>query len=577
MKVRKERYEMRQRTYLLPTLRDVPSDAEIKSHQLMLRAGLIRQTASGIYSYLPLGRRVLKKIETIIREEMDETGAQEMLMPAIQPAELWEESGRIDDYGPELIRLKDRHDRDFVLGATHEEVITSIVRDEIKTYKKLPMNLYQIQTKYRDERRPRFGVLRSREFIMKDAYSFNTSAENLDQSYHDMYEAYKKIFTRCGLDFRAVEADSGAIGGTGSHEFMVLSEVGEDTIAYSDQSEFAANIEIAPVIQKEEATKEVILELALTRTPNVRTIDEVAKFFNVSPAKTIKSLLFIVDEKPVLVLVRGDHEVNEIKVKNAFGGATVELATPEKVLNILGCETGFVGPIGIPENVTILADQAVRNIVNGICGANEVDKHYQNVNPDRDFTVSRYEDVRFIQEGDPSPCGKGVIKFAKGIEVGHVFKLGTKYSEALGATYLDEQGKSQMMIMGCYGIGVSRLIAAIAEQHHDENGLVWPASVAPFHLHLITINVKDEAQKQLSEELYTALKKERYEVLFDDRPERAGVKFNDSDLIGLPVRVAVGKKASEGIVEVKVRKTGEMIEVHQSELSAKLAELFETL
>lgn len=568
---------MRQRTYLSPTLRDVPADAEIKSHQLMLRAGFIRQTASGIYSYLPMGRKVLRKVEEVIREEMNEAGGQEVLMPAIQPAELWEESGRLGDYGPELMRLKDRHGRDFVLGATHEEVITSLVRDDVQSYKKLPMNLYQIQTKYRDERRPRFGVLRSREFIMKDAYSFDTSLEGLDQSYNDMYNAYQKIFSRCRLDFRAVEADSGAIGGTDTHEFMVLSEIGEDTIAYSDQSDFAANIEIAPVHATYAKSDAALLERQIVDTPNARTIDEVVHFFGVPSSQTIKSLLFMVDEQAVLVLVRGDHEVNEIKVKNAFNKASVELASPEQTAELLGCETGYIGPINLPESVTIIADKAVEAVVNGICGANERDKHFKDVNPGRDFTVSRYEDLRLIQEGDPSPCGKGTIRFAMGIEVGHVFKLGTKYSEDLGAKYLDENGKSQTMIMGCYGIGVSRTVAAIVEQHHDENGMVWPTSVAPFDIHLVTINVKDQEQKELGEQLYTSLKQQRYDVLFDDRPERAGVKFKDSDLIGLPIRVGVGKRAAEGIVEVKVRKTGEMIEVPVTDLHTTLTTLFEQL
>jgi prolyl-tRNA synthetase len=568
---------MRQRNYLLPTLRDVPADAEIKSHQLMLRAGFIRQTASGIYSYLPLGKKVLRKVEEIIREEMDASGAQEVLMPAIQPAELWEESGRLGDYGPELMRLKDRHNRDFVLGATHEEVITTLVRDDVQSYKKLPMNLYQIQTKYRDERRPRFGVLRSREFIMKDAYSFDTSQEGLDESYNKMYNAYQNIFTRCNLNFRAVEADSGAIGGTDTHEFMVLSDIGEDTIAYSDQSDFAANIEIAPVRVNYTKSEESLVELQIVDTPNTRTIDEVTSFLAVQASATIKSLLYIVNEEPVLVLVRGDHDVNEIKVGNVLGKASIELATPEQTASILGCETGFIGPINIPDSVKVIADHAVEYIANGVCGANEKDKHFINVNPSRDFEVSFYEDLRLIQEGDPSPDGKGTIQFAMGIEVGHVFKLGTKYSEALGAKFLDENGKSQPMIMGCYGIGVSRTVAAIVEQHHDENGMVWPSAIAPFDVHLVTINVKDEEQKRLGEELYDTLKHERFNVLFDDRPERAGVKFKDSDLIGLPIRVGVGKKAAEDIVEVKVRKTGDMIEIHVSNLVDTLKKLYNQL
>ncbi|MFV8827185.1 proline--tRNA ligase [Alkalihalobacterium sp. APHAB7] len=568
---------MKQSSYFIPTMRDVPADAEIASHQLMLRAGMIRQTASGIYSYLPLGKRVLKKVEEIIREEMDASGAIEVLMPAIQPAELWEESGRLGDYGPELMRLKDRHDRDFVLGATHEEVITSLVRDDVKSYKKLPLNLYQIQTKYRDERRPRFGVLRSREFLMKDAYSFDTSKEGLDVSYEKMYNAYTRIFQRCGLEFRAVEADSGAIGGTDTHEFMVLTEVGEDTIAYSDQSEFAANIEIAPVHVEYTKSSEAAETLKKVETPNVRTIEELVSFFNHPADLIIKAMLFIVNDEPVVVLVRGDHEVNEIKVKNLFDKGVVELATPEQAKQFLNCETGYIGPIGLPSNVKVVADVAVQYVVNGICGANELGYHFQYVNPERDFAVSTYADLRIIQEGDPSPDGRGTIKFAEGIEVGHVFKLGTKYSEALGASFLDDQGKSQSMIMGCYGIGVSRTVAAIVEQSNDENGLVWPTTVAPFDIHLIAINIKDEAQLSLADKLYDQLRNSRYDVLYDERPERAGVKFKDADLIGLPIRIGVGKKAAEGIVEVKLRKTGEMFEVSVDELNNKLAEVFNKL
>ncbi|GAE36065.1 prolyl-tRNA synthetase [Halalkalibacter akibai JCM 9157] len=412
---------------------------------------------------------------------------------------------------------------------------------------------------------------------MKDAYSFDTSIEGLDASYQAMYQAYQNIFSRCELDFRAVEADSGAIGGTDTHEFMVLSEIGEDTIAYSDSSDFAANVEIAPVRVEYNKSTEAPLELTEIDTPNTKTINELTTLLSVEASQVIKSILFMVDGQPVLVLVRGDHEVNEIKVGNVFNKAVVEIASAEQVLEILACETGFIGPISVPEKVTVIADKAVETIVNGVCGANAKDKHFQSVNPGRDFQVSRYEDLRLIQEGDPSPDGVGTIKFAKGIEVGHVFKLGTKYSDALGAKYLDENGKSQTMIMGCYGIGVTRTIAAIVEQNSDENGIVWPVSVAPFDLHLVTLNIKDEAQKQLGEELYRSLSNERFEVLYDDRPERAGVKFKDSDLIGLPIRIAVGKKASEGIVEVKVRKTGEMSEVHVSELVEKLKEMLSEL
>lgn len=556
---------MKQSMTLIPTLREVPADAEIKSHQLLLRAGFVRQNASGIYSYLPMAQRVLKKIETIVREEMDNAGAVELLMPALQQAELWQESGRWYTYGPELMRLHDRHTREFALGATHEEVITSLVRDEVKSYKRLPLTLYQIQTKFRDEKRPRFGLLRGREFIMKDAYSFHSSQESLDEVYDRLFTAYSNIFSRCGLDFRAVIADSGAMGGKDTHEFMVLSDVGEDTIAYSDTSNYAANIEMAPVVNTYEKSNEPQKEMEKVLTENKKSIEEVVGFLNVDASKCIKSLLFKVDDQYVLVLVRGDHEVNDIKLKNLYAASIVELATPEETKEILGCSIGSLGPVGV-RNVEIVADPAVQAIVNGVCGANEEHHHFINVNADKDFSVTKYADIRFIQEGDLSPDGQGKIVFAKGIEVGHVFKLGTRYSEAMNATYLDENGKSQPMIMGCYGIGVSRTLAAVAEQFNDENGLVWPAQIAPFEVHLIPINLKDEAQAKLASELYEQLKAQRLEVLMDDRAERPGVKFADSDLIGLPVRVTVGKKAAEGIVELKVRKTGEMLEVHKDDL-----------
>jgi prolyl-tRNA synthetase len=557
---------MKQSMTIIPTLREIPADAEIKSHQLLLRAGYIRQNASGVYSYLPLAKRVLQKIETIIREEMERAGAVELLMPALQQAELWQESGRWYSYGPELMRLQDRHNRDFALGATHEEVITSLVRDEIKSYKRLPITLYQIQTKFRDEKRPRFGLLRGREFIMKDAYSFHSSQKSLDEVYQKMFEAYSNVFSRCGLNFRAVIADSGAMGGKDTHEFMVLSDVGEDTIAYSDSSSYAANIEMAPVVVQYEKSNEEVRPLEKVQTIGKKTIDEVSEFLNVSKDKCIKSLLFKVDDQYVLVLVRGDHEVNDVKVKNLFEASIVELATPEETAKVMNCPIGSLGPINVSEQVKVVADKAVQAIVNGVCGANEEDYHYINVNPDRDFQVSEYADLRFIQEGDPSPDGQGKIKFARGIEVGHVFKLGTRYSETMNATYLDENGKTQPMIMGCYGIGVSRTMAAIVEQYHDDRGIIWPLSVAPFSVHLIPVNIKDESQKQLADQLYEMLQKHGIEVLYDDRNERAGVKFADSDLIGIPFRITVGKRAEEGIVELKIRKTGETLEVHTENL-----------
>ncbi|AGE21720.1 proline--tRNA ligase [Geobacillus zalihae] len=557
---------MRQSQAFIPTLREVPADAEVKSHQLLLRAGFIRQSASGVYTFLPLGQRVLQKVEAIIREEMNRIGAMELFMPALQPAELWQQSGRWYSYGPELMRLKDRHERDFALGPTHEEMITAIVRDEVKTYKRLPLVLYQIQTKFRDEKRPRFGLLRGREFMMKDAYSFHTSKESLDETYNNMYEAYANIFRRCGLNFRAVIADSGAIGGKDTHEFMVLSDIGEDTIAYSDASDYAANIEMAPVVATYEKSDEPPAELKKVATPGQKTINEVTSYLQVSPERCIKSLLFNVDGRYVLVLVRGDHEANEVKVKNALDATVVELATPEETERVMNAPIGSLGPIGVSEDVTVIADHAVAAITNGVCGANEEGYHYIGVNPGRDFAVSQYADLRFVKEGDPSPDGKGTIRFARGIEVGHVFKLGTKYSEAMNAVYLDENGQTQTMIMGCYGIGVSRLVAAIAEQFADEHGLVWPASVAPFHIHLLTANAKSDEQRALAEEWYEKLGQAGFEVLYDDRPERAGVKFADSDLIGIPLRVTVGKRAGEGVVEVKVRKTGETFDVPVSEL-----------
>lgn len=567
---------MKQSMTLIPTLREVPADAEIKSHQLLLRAGFMRQNASGVYSYLPLAHKVLKKIENIVREEMNEAGAVELLMPALQQAELWQESGRWYTYGSELMRLKDRHERDFALGATHEEVITSLVRDEVKSYKRLPLSLYQIQTKFRDEKRPRFGLLRGREFIMKDAYSFHATKESLDEVYDKLFKAYSNVFQRCSLNFRAVIADSGAMGGKDTHEFMVLSDVGEDTIAYSDTSDYAANIEMAPVIANYEKSQEALREIEKVRTENQKSIEEISHFLNVTPQVCIKSLLFKVDERYVLVLVRGDHEVNDIKLKNTLEASTVELATADETKQVLGCTIGSIGPVDV-QNVEVIADYAVEAIVNGVCGANEEHFHFVNVNPERDFKVGSYADLRFIQEGDLSPDGKGTILFAKGIEVGHVFKLGTRYSEAMNATFLDENGKSKPMIMGCYGIGVSRTMAAVAEQFNDENGLVWPVNIAPFDLHLIAINMKDENQASLAEELYATLKQNRYDVLMDDRQERPGVKFADSDLIGLPVRITVGKKASEGIVEVKIRKTGEMQEVHKDQLVQTISQIISTL
>lgn len=565
---------MKQSKTFIPTLREIPADADVKSHQLLLRAGFIRQNTSGVYSYLPLATKVLKKIEQIVREEMEAIDAVELLMPALQQAELWQETGRWEAYGPELMRLKDRHNRDFALGATHEEVITSLVRDEVKSYKKLPLTLYQIQNKFRDEKRPRFGLLRGREFVMKDAYSFHATRESLDETYNDMIKAYTNIFTRLGLNFRAVIADSGSIGGKDTHEFMVLSEIGEDTIAFSDESSFAANIEMAEVNVEYSHSNEDMKELEKVSTPDQKSIDEIVEFLKVSPESCIKSLVFNVDDELVVVLARGDHEINDIKLKNALDAQSVELADDKVIFDLLGSHVGSLGPVKLPINVKVIADNAIKSIRNGVCGANEDGFHYINVNPGRDFAIDRFEDLRFIQVGDPSPDGKGTIKFAEGIEVGHVFKLGTTYSDSMKATFLDENGRAQSFIMGCYGIGVSRLVAAVAEQFQDSYGFVWPKQIAPYDIHLISVNEKDEAQKNLTEETYKLLQSYRYDVLYDDRKERAGVKFADADLIGLPVRVTIGKKASEGILEVKFRQSGETFEWAKEELVDRLNNFF---
>ncbi|KOP79018.1 prolyl-tRNA synthetase [Lysinibacillus sp. FJAT-14745] len=565
---------MKQSKTFIPTLREVPADAEVKSHKQLLRAGFIRQNTSGVYSYLPLAKRVLTKIENIIREEMEAINSIELLMPSLQSAELWQESGRWEKYGPELMRLKDRHDRDFALGPTHEEVVTTLVRDEIKSYKKLPLTLYQIQTKFRDEKRPRFGLLRGREFIMKDAYSFHASRESLDETYDDMYRAYSNIFSRLGLNYRAVIADAGSIGGKGTHEFMVLSEIGEDTIAYSDTSDYAANIEMAEVLVDYQPSDEALKDVEKVATPDQKTIEEVSAFLNIEPSNVIKSLVFDVDGELVVVLARGDHEINDIKLKNALDAGSVELASEAAIRESLGCGIGSIGPVKLPVDIKVVADNAIKSIRNGVAGANADGFHLVNVNPERDFAVNEYVDIRFIQEGDPSPDGQGTIKFAEGIEVGHIFKLGTTYSAKMNGTFLDEQGKSQPFIMGCYGIGVSRILAAVAENFQDENGFVWPTQLAPYDIHVVPVNTKDETQVALADELYGLLKSYRYDVLLDDRAERAGVKFADADLIGLPVRVTVGKKATEGVVEVKFRQTGETFEWKKEEVIDRLNEFF---
>ncbi|MCH4444109.1 MULTISPECIES: proline--tRNA ligase [Staphylococcus] len=566
---------MKQSKVFIPTRRDVPAEAEALSHQLLLKAGLIKQSTSGIYSYLPLASRVLNNISKIIREEMESIDAVEILMPALQQAELWEESGRWGAYGPELMRLKDRNGREFALGPTHEEVVTSIVRDELKSYKQLPLTLFQIQSKFRDEKRPRFGLLRGREFIMKDAYSFHADEASLDETYQDMYNAYDRIFKRVGINARPVVADSGAIGGNHTHEFMALSEIGEDTIVYSKQSDYAANIEKAEVVYHPNEKHSEEAELEKIETPNVKTAQELADFLNRPVDEIVKSMIVKIDGEFIMFLIRGHHELNDIKVKAFFETDNVEMATQDEIVNLLGANPGSLGPVH-DKDIRIFADNYVKDLNNLVVGANENGFHYINANLDRDFKVDEFGDFRFILEGEPLSDGSGEAKFAEGIEVGQVFKLGTKYSEAMNATFLDNQGKAKPLIMGCYGIGVSRTLSAIVEQNNDENGIIWPKSVTPFDLHLITINPKKDEQLELGDQLYKELQ-QQYDVLYDDRKDRAGVKFNDADLIGLPIRIVVGKNASEGIVEVKVRQTGESEDIHINDLNTHIATLYSNL
>lgn len=557
---------MKQSKLLIPTLKEVPSDAEAISHQLMLRGGYIKQITAGMYAYLPLAYRVLRNIEAIIREEMENIDAAEMLVPAALPAELWQQTGRYETYGPNLFKFQDRHERDFILGPTHEETFTTIVRDAVKTYKKLPITLYQIQTKYRDENRPRFGLLRGREFIMKDAYSFHAEEESLDKTFRDMDSAYTNVFNRVGLNFRSIIGDAGAMGGNNSKEFMAIAPIGEDTVVYSDESDYAANLEMAQNKRTMPKSHETLGELQKVVTPGAKTIDEVAEFLGSSADREIKTLLFIADEKPVVVLMHGNDEVNEVKLKNYLSCDFLRPAEEDEARKYLGAGFGSLGPVGVSEEIEILADLDVENMANASIGANEDGFHYLNANLGRDFSVTHFADLRTVQEGEISPDGKGHLKFTRGIEIGHIFKLGTRYSKDLDAVVLDENGRQLPIIMGCYGIGVSRLLSAIVEQHSDENGIVWPRSIAPFDVHVIPVNVKKEEQVELSEKVTELLENAGYKVLVDDRKERPGVKFADSDLIGIPARITVGKKAAEGIVEIKLRRTGETLEVKLDEL-----------
>ena len=612
---------MKQSKMLIPTLREMPSDAQVISHALMLRAGYVRQVSAGVYSYLPLANRVIEKAKRIMREEFDKIGAVEMLAPALLSADLWRESGRYETYGEDLYKLKNREKSDFILGPTHEETFTAIVRDSVKSYKQLPLNLYQIQPKYRDEKRPRNGLLRTREFIMKDAYSFHANYDSLDVAYDEYKSAYEKIFTRGELDFKAIIGDGGAMGGKDSQEFMAITpdrtdvnrwvvldksvasfdEIpedvqeairteltswmvsGEDTIAYSSESSYAANLEMATDEYKPAGRVVTEEEVARVSTPDCKTIDEVAAFLGLDESQTIKTLVYMADESPVVALLVGNDQLNEVKLKNHLAADFFDVASEDQVRQLLGAGFGSLGPVNLPEGVRIIADRKVQDLANAVVGANEDGYHLTGVNPGRDFTAE-YVDIREVREGEISPDGQGVLKFARGIEIGHIFKLGTRYSDSMNANVLDENGRAVPMIMGCYGIGVSRLLSAVMEQHarlfvnktpkgefRYAWGINFPKELAPFDVHLIPVNVKDEEALVLTDQIEANLLSAGYEVLVDDRNERAGVKFSDSDLIGLPIRVTVGKKAAEGIVEVKIKATGDTIEVHADNLLETLS------
>ena len=548
---------MRTSNFLIATQKETPTDAEVISHQLMLRAGLIRKLASGLYTWLPLGLRVLRKVEAIVREEMDRSGAQELSMPVMQPAELWQESGRWEQYGPELLRIKDRHERDFCLGPTHEEVITDLVRNEIKSYKQLPINLYQIQTKVRDEIRPRFGIMRSREFLMKDAYSFHASQASLEQTYQVMHQTYSSIFTRLALEFRPVIADTGSIGGSTSHEFHVLANSGEDDIAFSDTGSYAANVEMAEALPPRGDRPAAAATLAQVATPGVKSIDELAGYLAVDPASTVKTLLVAADTAGELValVLRGDHQLNAIKAEKLPGIASpLRMAGEEEVRAVCNAGFGSLGPVGL--GVKLVVDRSAACLADFCCGANRDGFHFTGANWERDCPLERVEDLRKVVEGDPSPDGIGTLQIKRGIEVGHIFQLGTKYSEAMSARVLDESGRNVTMTMGCYGIGISRIVAAAIEQNHDQSGIIWPASMAPFQLAIIPLNMhKSPEVARCAEELYQALSNAGVEVLMDDRNERPGVKFADMELIGIPHRIVVGDRAlADNVIEYQGRR-----------------------
>ncbi len=554
---------MRTSRFLLATTRETPADAEIISHQLMLRAGLIRKLASGLYTWLPMGLRVLRRVEKVVREEMNRAEAQEVLMPAVQPAELWQESQRWDMYGPELLRLQDRHGRQFCFGPTHEEVITDLIRREIRSYKQLPANFYQIQTKFRDEIRPRFGIMRAREFIMKDAYSFHASQASLQATYQQMYDTYQRIFTRLGLDFRAVQADSGAIGGQVSHEFHVLADSGEDAIAFSSTGDYAANLEMASAQAPSTARPVPSEPLKKIETPDQGSIEEVCTFLHIEPRQCVKTLLVQGHDIPVVALVlRGDHELNTIKAeKLAEVAAPLTFASVDQIQAVAGCQAGSIGPLGL--DIPVIVDHSAAHLADFVCGANEDGWHYSGTNWDRDLPEPQAADIRNVVEGDPSPEGTGTLSIRRGIEVGHIFQLGAKYSEAMNATCLDEKGRTVTMIMGCYGIGISRIVAAAIEQHHDEKGIIWPAAIAPFDIMLIPLNMhKSQRLRTSIEDLYLTLKHEGFDVMLDDRKERPGVMFADNDLIGIPHRLVLGERGLDaGMVEYKYRNSDDTEEI----------------
>lgn len=568
---------MRMSKMYMPTLKEDPAEAELSSHRLLLRAGMIRRLVSGIYSYLPLGYRTIRKVENIVREEMDKAGSQELLMSAVQPKELWESTGRWESFGPEMWKLNDRHSREFCLGPTHEEYFTDLIKGEITSYKQLPLNLYQIQTKYRDEKRPRFGLMRSREFIMKDAYSFDIDEKAMEESYKEMWKAYEKIFTRLNLDFRVVEGDSGTMGGSGSHEFVAMSDAGEGVMVYCNQCEYAATDEKAYVVYQVDNEGEEERELEKVHTPGLRTIEDLVNFFDMDESSFAKALVYNVDGEAVVVVIPGDRDLNEVKLCNYLGVSShdIEMADEEMIYQVSNAHQGFTGPVGLKEGTRLLVDSRITKMKNLIVGGNETDYHIKNVNYGRDFQGELVEDLLLIEEGDNCPeCGSK-LKIDRGIEVGHIFQLGRKYSQGLNAKFLDENGRENSFLMGSYGIGITRSVAAIIEQHHDDNGIIWPLNLAPYHVIITVINAKNKEQIDLGEELYRALVDEGIEVLLDDRRDRPGVKFNDRDLIGIPIRITVGRDAGDSIVEYSLREDGKNQDLHKDEILDKIKREFD--